>query len=259
MDCRKLDGDLSQCPSPLWKMRDVSFPIHVFQFILLNWCFAYALSSWAWPHRLSRAWALDRSFTRLKSSSIVTDLRPHLRDSITLVSLASYVPCTAPCGALILKMQRAWLRLICVRLSLLFLIWSFALSVCTYCIVLDLLIAASEMLLLLFHMSTYGTERRRRRRYRERPSHCHGSKIKDCLCDDEVAVKANGRMKILGAALPCLRLWGNVCVCVCDRSMGRCVILCGFTPCSNPICTERMVNFRADWLIMAYFIAIKLC
>lgn len=83
------------------------------------------------------------------------------------------------------------------------LIWSFALS--GHSIVLDLLIAGSEMLLLLFHMDGYrakgqggggggGTGKR--------PNHCHGSKIKDCLRDDGEAVKANGRMEIQGAALP---------------------------------------------------------
>lgn len=41
---------------------------------------------------------------------------------------------------------------------------------------------------------------------RERPNHCHGSKIKDCSCDDGEAVKANGHMKIQGAILSCLRL-----------------------------------------------------
>lgn len=38
MDRRKVDGDSSQSHSPEWKMRDVSFPILMFPFILFEFC-----------------------------------------------------------------------------------------------------------------------------------------------------------------------------------------------------------------------------
>lgn len=99
MDRRKVDGDSSQSQSPEWKMRDVSFPILMFPFILFEFCKCLFFLGVACVALACRAWALGPFPSRWKSSAIITALHCTYETSSSSYLLLSLRPRSAPCCA----------------------------------------------------------------------------------------------------------------------------------------------------------------
>ncbi len=168
MDCCKVDGDLSRSWSPVWKMRDVSVQILTCPFIpFYSLSFAYS----CFPGR-----GLRRSVTPGLTAPPPSDGKALPLSQLSTAPLRLHHPHISrshrgrtqpPCcaAARLFAFLRPCMS-VCVYVHVwevitLMLIWSFALSGHSGCIVLDLLIAGSEMLLLLFHMDRYSAKRRR--------------------------------------------------------------------------------------------------